>query len=343
MSPSAFWFDAPTFAQGLAELRELYQFDGILVSLHGHKRNWREEVLKIEQHGETEVLTFKDRKMVFTQDDLPTVRFHEPVERPLIDEADPGEIPDRIDYIPVSQDLYFNLDLETRFEIFDLLHAQVGDSISIHGEVTSPFDYLLDYLGHENALMALVAYQGKCKALLQRFTDGIADLAREMCAQEIDAVKISSPFAGMGFISPDFYREFVLPYERQVIAAIIGGGKYAYLHTCGAIGDRLEAMEASGASGLECLDPPPLGNVELEDAVRRIGQSMFIKGNIDSVNTLLHGTDESTFTDVRRCIEIGKTGKGFILSTACSIAPHVERYRVQALSQLAQEYGQYGA
>lgn len=341
VSPSEFWFDAATFARGLVQLREIYCFEGILVSLHGHRQDWREGLVRSEQRGDTEVLTFSDREMVFSRDDLPMVRFFTPAEPPAIEEADPADIPGVIDYIPVSQDLHFHLDLDNKFEVFKLVHDLVGEAYSLHGEVTSPFDYLLDYLGHESALMALIEYPEKCQALLQRFADGIAVLAREMCGQPIDAVKISSPFAGMGFISPDFYRRFVLPYERQVIATVKAQGKYAYLHTCGAVGDRLEAMAESGASGLECLDPPPLGNVELEDAVKRVGRSMFIKGNIDSVNTLLQGSEEEISADVKRRIETGKTGKGFILSTACSIAPHVKRERVQMLVKLAEEYGVY--
>lgn len=336
--PHEFWFDMDTFAQGLVQLCELYRFDGILVSLHGHKRHWRDDLVSLREEDGLGILTFQDREMTFLPDDLPQVRYSEPRRFPSTGEADPAEIPEQIDFIPVSQDLYFDLDTENKFEVFEVLHKLVGDTYSIHGEVTSPFDYLLDYLGHEHALMALILDGDKCKALLQRFTDGITVLSSEMCDMPIDAVKISSPFAGMGFISPAFYEEFVVPYEGQLVKAIQDKGKYAYLHTCGAIGDRLEAMVKSGASGLECLDPPPLGNVELDDAIERIGQAMFIKGNIDSVNTLLHGSDEEVLADVNRRIEVGKKGRGFILSTACSIAPHVKRERVQLLTELAEQH-----
>ena len=341
VSSSEFWFDAATFARGLVRLRKLYNFDGILVSLHGHRRDWRQEVVSIERQGDLEVVTFDDREMTFTRDELPSVRCFNPVVPPSIEEIDPADIPEEIDYIPVSQGLHFRIDPGNKFEVFDLIYDQVGDTYSLHGEVTSPFDYLLDLLGYEKALMALIEEPERCRALLQRFTDSVAALAGEMCSQRIDAIKLSSPFAGMGFISPAFYREFVLPYESRIITAVKEQGKFVYLHTCGAIGDRLEAMAESGASGLECLDPPPLGNVELPVAVERLGRRMFIKGNIDSVNTLLQGSEEDLFKDVKERIEIGKAGRGFILSTACSIAPRVKHERVQLLTRLAEEYGTY--
>jgi hypothetical protein len=51
-------------------------------------------------------------------------------------------------------------------------------------------------------------------------------------------------------------------------------------------------MFETGISGIECLDPPPIGNVELENAIKRIGKKGFIKGNLDSVNLLLNSSEE---------------------------------------------------
>ena len=81
----------------------------------------------------------------------------------------------------------------------------------------------------------------------------------------------------------------------------------------------------TGASGIECLDPKPLGDVDLSDAKKRIGSKGFIKGNLDSVNLLLNGDKEEIISDVKKRIEIGSRNGGFILSTACSIAPNTKK------------------
>jgi uroporphyrinogen decarboxylase len=160
-----------------------------------------------------------------------------------------------------------------------------------------------------------------------------------MCLAGVDAIKISSPFAGAGFISPKFYREFVLPYESEIARAVKQRNVHIYTHTCGAVSDRLEMMFDAGVSGIECLDPPPLGNVELEDAKRRTRARGFIKGNVDSVNTLLLGSREDILTDARERIEIGKDGGGFIFSTACSVAPRVQREKLLLLREAVDEWG----
>jgi uroporphyrinogen-III decarboxylase len=100
-------------------------------------------------------------------------------------------------------------------------------------------------------------------------------------------------------------------------------------------------MRDTGTNGLECLDPPPIGNVELEDAFHRIGSSMFIKGNIDPVNTLFSGTANSISADIQRRLQTGKQNPGFILSTACSIAPKTPPENILLLKQFIEKYGYY--
>jgi uroporphyrinogen-III decarboxylase len=342
--PVGFWYDKNVFADGLVELCKNFKFDGILVSLHGHSDNWKDNLLKSEHiDNENIKLTFEDRTELHSLKELPLITFNEKEATLNIEDIDvEKDIPSVIDYIPVSINLHFKLNTNNLFDIFDVIYQKVGEEYSIHGEITSPFDYLLDLLGYENGLISLIMAPEKCKSILDKYTDGILDIAVKMCDKHIDAIKISSPFAGMGFISSDQYREFILPYEKRIINAIRERGKHVYTHTCGSIGDRLELMRESNTSGLECLDPPPLGNVDLEIAFAQIGKDMFIKGNIDSVNSLLYADDKKAEADVLKIIEIGKAkGKGFILSTACSIAPLVTKERLLMLSKMIEKSGQY--
>ena len=342
--PVEFWYDKNNFADGLITLCKEFRFDGILVSLHGHSSNWKDILVKREQMNDGNIkLTFKDRTEVHSLTDLPLITFNEHKITPDIEEFDlDKDVPSEINYIPVSNNLHFKLDTNNLFDIFDIIYQKVGEEYSIHGEITSPFDYFLDLLGYENGLISLIMAPDKCKTILDKFANGVLEIAIKMCDKHIDAIKVSSPFAGMGFISLDQYREFVLPYEGRIIKAIREKGKHVYIHTCGSIGDRLELMRESNPSGLECLDPPPIGNVELDNAFERIGNDLFIKGNIDSVNSLLYADDEKAETDVHQIIKIGKTrGKGFILSTACSIAPSVPKERLFMLSQMVEKYGRF--
>jgi len=219
--------------------------------------------------------------------------------------------------------------------------GEVGQEFSVHSEVFSPFTQFVERLGYEQALMALMDDAEKCKAILERFAAGAVDLATRQAARGVDAVLVSSAFAGGGFISKPFYEEFVLPYERQVVEAIRNAGVKAYTHTCGNIGDRLELMEATGIDGLDTMDPPPLGDTDLADAKQRIGGKVFLKGNVDSVNVLLNGTVERVRENAKGKLDAAMAGGGYILSSACSVAPRVPPEHLIAMREILEEYGKY--
>ena len=133
----------------------------------------------------------------------------------------------------------------------------------------------------------------------------------------------------------------MLPYERKVAEAIKACDVPVYTHTCGRIGDRLDLMVATGTEGIDTMDPPPLGNTELAAAKAQVGGQVFLKGNMDSVVLLRAKTREQVLTHAEDRIRIGMPGGGYILSTACSVAPRVEPWKLELLTPLAEEIGRY--
>lgn len=341
-SPAAFWNSAELFAAGLQALRESYLFDGILVSLHGHQQDWEKRMARLERDGQIETITWKNGdRTVFLPDELP--RHYPAVKQPVpsLADFDPASIPERIGFIPVSQGLDFSIDPDEPFQSIDLIVEKAGRRFSVHGEVTSPFDYYLRLFGPAQALIGLVEEPDRVRAILERYSEGLVRLAGELVSHGVDAVKLSSPFSGSGFISPRFYREFVMPYEGRIARAVRARGIPLYVHTCGAIHDRLEMMVEAGFSGIECLDPPPLGDVELADAKRRVGGKVFIKGNIDPIRVLLNGSPRTVEKDAWARIQAGKPGGRYILSTACSIPPRTPPENIRLLAKVAVDAGRY--
>lgn len=339
VSPLEFWHDLNVFAEGLIKLRGIYDFDGILVSLHGHDPDWKKRIRSRSViAGVWEVVWQNGECVLYLPDDLPQPMNPE-IRHPILSAFEERELPTTLEYIPVSQGLRFAIDPLHRFDVFREIRSRVGDSYSVHGEITSPFDYFLDLFGYQQGLLGLLSDPDKCKSVLAHFALLVKRLALDMCSEGVDAIKVSSPFAGAGFISTETYHEFVLPYESEIAQAVRARGVHVYTHTCGAVSDRLELMFDAGVSGIECLDPPPLGDVELDDAKRRTRGRGFIKGNIDSVNTLLHGEPAEILADARHRLEVGGEGGGFILSTACSVAPRVDRSKLKILREAVDRWG----
>lgn len=225
------------------------------------------------------------------------------------------------------------------FRTIDLVKAEAGDELSVHGEIFSPFTLLMELFGYQDALMYLVDEPERCEAILAAYARGAADLGFRQVRRGLDAVLISSAFAGGGFISPRQYERFVLPYEAEVVTRIHEAGVPVYTHMCGDIGDRLEMMADTGIKGIDTLDPPPLGSVDLDDVKRRVGDRVFFKGNIDPVNTLLKKTREQVREDALQRLKIGSRGGGYILSSACSVSPRVPPENLTVLVEASKEFG----
>lgn len=356
--PSDIWFDSKIFAGVLVEFQQRYGFDGILLNLPGRPENWQDSLESQERIGNDENILWKcGLETVFGPDDNPQTyrRGRSPLERAdyrSINITDPAtyRVSGYVWNTWHAPDLW---DIDQRADLADpavyppwftgaLKKArQLAPDISIHVEVFSPFTHLMELFGYEQALMVLVDDPRMCHEALEVFTKTVLAQVDAYAACKPDAILVSSAFAGAGFISRGMYREFVAPYEDRIYKAIARDGVKSYVHTCGAIGDRLDLMSETSVDGIDTLDPPPLGTVNLEEAKSQYGERFFFKGNLDAVNEMLGADDETFEHAVRERIRIGKPGSGYILSSACSVAPHVKPGRLGRLARLAAQYGKY--
>ena len=349
------WHDSRAFAEALVAMQRRYRFDGILVNLPGRNPGWRRHVASISHEPSGRRITWSDgRRTLVPPDDNPRVEPRVSGALRLAD-VDPGRLyyvePHDIGGLSYPATWSFSTvpaEPGPRFfppwhwDTLRLVRAAAPD-VSVHGEVFSPFSQWMELMGCEQGLMGLVLDPGKVEACLDRLAEGASALALGHLEAGADAVLISSAYAGAAFLSPAHYRRFVLPYERQLIDRVraVRPDALLYTHTCGAIGDRLELLEETGTSGIDTLDPPPLGTVDLADARRRLGGRVFVKGNVDPVNTVLRGDSARCFDDARARLAVAKPGGGYVLSTACSVAPAAPPANVLALAEAAEADGWY--
>jgi len=351
--PAELWFTSEGFAKASVDLARRYGFDGVLLNLPGRDLDWMRYVAEIQTVADgAQTVRFINGEQARCPADDNVQHIHPSgYRRPRIDEVDPARLyyDDPHDLGGLKYPFYFGLEPyqpdrarywpDYLFRTIELVMAETGGALSVHSEIFSPFTQLMELFGYQEALMYLIDEPERCEAILAAYTHGAADLGAEQARRGVDAVLISSAFAGGGFISPRQYDRFVLPFETEVVRGVHAAGAPVYTHTCGDIGDRLERMVLTGIDGIDTLDPPPLGSVELADAKRRVGDRVFFKGNIDAVNTLLRKSREEVRADALARLQVGSPGGGYILSSACSVSPRVPPENLTVLVEASKAFG----
>jgi uroporphyrinogen decarboxylase len=356
--PAEIWFDSDVLIDTLRAFQQRYRFDGFLINVPGRPPDWQRHLAARQSTDEGERLIWPnglitlcvpdDNAQTLRADGSPLPR----VDAATVDPDDPAILrtpgyvwntwhaPHLFDIAP-DADLADPAAYPEWFSRGVRRARGLAPEVSVHAEVFSPFTHLMELFGYEQALVTLLDTPATCHRLLEMFAGMVRAQVRCYAPCEPDAILISSAFAGAGFISRDMYREFVLPYERLVVDVVHAIRLPVYTHTCGAIGDRLDLMVDTGLDGIDTLDPPPLGTVDLARAKRDFGQRLFFKGNLDAVNEMLRADDATFERAVQQRLEIGRPGSGYILSSACSVAPRVRPERLLRMVELAENQGRY--
>jgi len=146
-------------------------------------------------------------------------------------------------------------------------------------------------------------------------------------------------------MSPRDFDEFVVEYDRELIRVVHSyPGTYTIIHSHGRVNNFLERFVAIETDGLNVLEPPPIGDVILVDAKRRVGERMCLIGNIQ-YDDLARGSADEIEALVRDAIRQGGPGGGFILSPCASpyerpLPPKAARNLIHYL-KMGRKYGTY--
>jgi hypothetical protein len=344
-TPVDIWHSPEVFGNALITLAKRYAMDGILINLPGRPPDWKDHIVRTERkEGETYI--YWDDGSYTRCPDNDNAHHISGRSVPAFKEVDPGSLyyiePHNITGIkyPFFYDFGglrppgrgFFPDYVTR--TLEHVVREAGEEYHISAEVFSPFTQLMELFGYSEALTALLTGAEKVEQMLGRLSYGTAELAVLHAGAGADAILVSSAFAGGGFISTEHYRRFVLPYERYVVEQVHArAGLPAYVHTCGSIGDRIDLMVEAGYDGVDTMDPPPLGNTDIAEVKKRFAAELFLKGNIDPVNVIRNGTPAEVYRKSVECIAAAGRYGGYILSSACSIAPEAPPENIRQMYQ----------
>ncbi len=175
---------------------------------------------------------------------------------------------------------------------------QVGGEVPILGWVEGALAEVADLHSMALTMIDLRKRPAWLAELLERCVEvGIA-FARAQVEAGADIIGLGDAVCSQ--ISPKMYRQFALPYEQRIFAAVREMGAVGRLHICGNTTHLLADMAQSGA---DIIDVDWL--VDFKQAATVFGDQAAPCGNFDPVKVMLAGSLAEVHDAVQACAQQG--------------------------------------
>ena len=275
------------------------------------------------------------------------VRYEHPESRPIFDvmyghgpkayHGQPGcfadcEDPAEVDDYPWPDAKYLNLN-----NVKDWAKG-VADYFRFGGAWSCFFHLVADFFGMENYFMKMYTAPNVVHAVTRRVVDFYLEANRRIFTEARDTVDIF--FFGNDFgtqegllISPDKFREFVLPYLKELISLAKSFGLPVQLHSCGAVSKVIPMLIEAGIDGLHPLQARANGMDAESLAGDYKGKIVFV-GGVDTQELMWRGTPKKIKDEVHRLRDI--FGELWIISPSHEVLmPEVPVENIIALCEAA--------
>lgn len=126
-------------------------------------------------------------------------------------------------------------------------------------------------------------------------------------------------YASEPYLPPALFREYVVRYVEPMIHDIHAHGGFARVHCHGRLRNILDLIAGMGADGLDPIEPPPQGDVELREVRERHGRQLVLFGNLEIAD--LENMPPPRFAQVvEQSLRQGTSGegRGFVLMPSAS-------------------------
>ena len=88
-------------------------------------------------------------------------------------------------------------------------------------------------------------------------------------------------YASPPYLPPRLFEAYVVRYITPLISAVKKHGGFPRIHSHGRLKDILDHIVATGCIGLDPVEPPPQGDVELSYVRERYGKDLVLFGNLE--------------------------------------------------------------
>lgn len=190
--------------------------------------------------------------------------------------------------------------------------------VVVAGEVYSPLKLLHLLLGPVNTTYMLMDFPERAEAILKMHEMAQLELVRQIATAGVPAIMSMDNLDTM-FHPPRYVEKYSASFYEKASRICKELNSRFFIHACGKQKDNLKLISSLGVDGLEGVAYPPLGDIQLEEAMKLTGDDFIITGGISAIEFQNLTTRRKVFDYVKGLFQrMRPYAHRFIFSASCN-------------------------
>ncbi|MBI4319539.1 MAG: hypothetical protein HY675_13710 [Chloroflexi bacterium] len=194
--------------------------------------------------------------------------------------------------------------------------------------------------GMSNLMADFVLNPSLVHGLMRVATDYIKAVITMTAAMNVEFFNMAGDIADerTTLMSPRHYRQFVKPYQKEIVELVHGLGLKVMKHTDGNVSTILDDFVEVGFDGFHPVQPQCM---DIGEVKQRLAGRLCVIGNIDCRFLLPFGSPDEVVESVKDTIAKAAPGGGYILCSSNSLHDYCKAENFVAMVDAAHQYGVY--
>jgi MtaA/CmuA family methyltransferase len=223
-------------------------------------------------------------------------------------------------------------------EVCERVGSALKEEIAVRGIIPLPWTLAIQMRGMEKLIYDTVDDPDFVHEVMKFGTEYVKMFGcriLESIGEGVFGLYAADPAAGCSVISPQIYRDFVKPYQEEIIDFFKTKNTTVTFHICGFIDPIIEDIVATDLDGMSIDEA-----TSLKKMIETSNGKTVVIGNL-SPQLFQNGSKADIEEAVRKCMETANGQCGYILATGCAVPPHTPIENLHHFLEAAGKYGRY--
>ncbi|MEM1574234.1 MAG: uroporphyrinogen decarboxylase family protein [Candidatus Methanomethylicaceae archaeon] len=204
--------------------------------------------------------------------------------------------------------------------------------------ISSPYWAALNtYFGFKGMVLNLYKRPKLIHYVLEKITEQSIEVLKAYGKVGINGIWIEECLSSASEISLNYFKNFVLPYNKELISEIKRLGMKSIYYCCGNIYDRLELIIEADSDCISVEEGKKGFRNDISYVNKVVAGRACIFGNLDAIKVLQNGTTEELRREIRRQISVGYEYGKFVMSLGSPVTPQTPTSRVKEYIEIARQ------